>query len=127
MPHPVTIDYKNCHMKHVKRLEQFSNLSISIPIPVAGDMTGLIDDSVEGARGEGEEEGEESGEGEQGSGEEDSDDNVQKKEKRKRCKPFTFDIQRCLVLYPIYSCAHLGDRILLSYLIVFFVSSSDSF
>lgn len=46
-------------------------------------MEGLIDDTVEGTREE------ESGEGEQGSGEEDSDDNIQKKEKRKRCKPFT--------------------------------------
>ena len=54
---------------------------------IAGDVEGLIDDTVEEGRGEGEEE--ESGEGDQGSGEEeDSDDNIQKKEKRKRCKPF---------------------------------------
>ena len=53
---------------------------------VTGDVAGLIDDTVEEGRGE------ESGEGEQGSGEEDSDDNIQKKEKRKRCKSFTHTI-----------------------------------
>ena len=60
-----------------------------------GDVEGLIDDTVEEGRGE------ESGEGEQGSGEEeDSDDNIQKKEKRKRCKPFTHNmIPTCTAMY----------------------------
>ena len=58
-----------------------------------GDVEGLIDDTVEEGRGE------ESGEGEQGSGEEeDSDDNIQKKEKRKRCKPFTHMIPSCTAM-----------------------------
>ena len=61
----------------------FPNLPISILILVTGDVEGLIDDTVEEGRGE------ESGEGERGSGEEDSDGDIQKKEKRKRCEPFT--------------------------------------
>ena len=61
----------------------------------AGDVEGLIDDTVEGGREEG------SGEGGQGSveEEEDSDDEIQKKEKRKRCKHTIFHGRVACTMY----------------------------